>query len=72
MTAKQTLVGHMRERHPRVAAKAAPGWTFAAWQKVHALQHHRYYVDHYHAGTNTGSDNRPEGWYTGKDAVERT
>lgn len=27
--------------------------------------------NHYHAGDNTGPDNRPRGWRTGEDAVTR-
>lgn len=70
MTPKQRLAAHMAERHSRVELPNRA--TFADLQRVHGRQHHRYHCDHYHAGPNTGPSQRPDGWYTGEDAVMRT
>lgn len=71
MTPKQFLLAHLREMHGRLPRGVAH-MTYAELQREHGRQHHRLYCNHYHAGPNTGADNRPAGWYTGEDAVVRS
>jgi hypothetical protein len=62
-----TLRQHMIEMHPNVKL---PRLT-ADLIKVHKRQHHRYFCSHFHAGSNTGPDDRPTGWATGESPVPR-
>jgi hypothetical protein len=66
-TPKQILASHIRNDHRRRPAKSM---TFAELQRWHVAQHHRYAVNHFHAGPNH-PDERPPGWYTGEDVVPR-
>ena len=70
MTAKQTLLAHIRLMHGKRNQPSARA-TLAELQRWHAREHHRMWCNHFHAGPNDGADNRPPGWYTGEDAVER-
>lgn len=67
MTPKQTLVAHLDAFHKSM--HRTKSMTLAQLQKAHARSHHRYAQNHYHAGPNTGPDNRPKGWKTGEAAV---
>jgi hypothetical protein len=70
VTAKQLLVAHLREHHPRVQTAGRP------WRQLstaHARDHDlRYdFLDHDHADTGRGPDENPLGLRTGRDAVMR-
>jgi hypothetical protein len=66
LTPKQALLGHVEERHHQALPAS---WTKARIAKWHANTHWRYSPDHYHAGSNRGPDDRPDGWETGADAI---
>jgi hypothetical protein len=73
-TPKQVLFDHIQEMHGTQAARSSVkrhSWTFTEMSRWHANQHHRYTPNHYHAGPNPGADQRPIGWYTGRDAVAK-
>jgi hypothetical protein len=63
------LAAHLAERHRHITVRAS--WTAGDLAQVHAEAHHRYRTDHHHAGVNTGASERPSGWYTGRDVIER-
>lgn len=69
MTPKQALLAHLTERHPHLYFPKSS--TLDNLQNVHKRAHHRYSVDHDHAGSNTGAGDRPAGWKTGGDVVMR-
>lgn len=70
MTPKQVLLAHVKERHPQI--KTPKNVTIAGLKRAHTREHWRLWCNHFHAGVNTGPDNRPEGWKTGLDVIERT
>lgn len=67
-TPKQVLVAHIAERHRTPPGNVTTRESLALW---HARQHHRFWTNHYHEGPNTGPGNRPPGWATGADVVDR-
>lgn len=66
MSAKQILLVHIRLEHRR---QPSARLTLAELQYWHRNEHHRYFCNHYHEGSNTGPGDRPVGWYTGEGAV---
>jgi hypothetical protein len=58
---------HLRKRHSRVHIPRSN----VAVERLHALEHHRYVCNHDHAGPNLGPSQRPEGWRTGGDVIEK-
>lgn len=62
-----SLRRHMRELHPTVSRPRSN----ADLVREHRNQHHRYQLNHSHAGANTGPGDRPVGWTTGEDVVMR-
>jgi hypothetical protein len=76
MTPKQTLIAHIREFHTGHAAAVGGGAaglerrSYRVLQSLHSRWHWRYRCNHYHEGMNLGPGERPEGWRTGKDAVQ--
>lgn len=67
----QTLKAHIEDMHGKRGESLPKTWTFVQLSKWHAREHHRYSPNHWHAGRNDGPSSRPEGWYTGEDAVKR-
>jgi len=66
MTAKQVLVAHCDQHHRRVKTGLR---SFAEISKAHAHDHWKSsFLDHIHEGRND-PDQRPPGWYTGKDVI---
>jgi len=63
-TPKQVLRSHIVSDHHRQPAKS---WTMKQLADWHAHTHHQYVWEHYHAGSNTGPNDRPPGWKTGED-----
>jgi hypothetical protein len=63
------LRSHVRGMHPGLVRRGLPR-SNADLSRAHARDHHRFRGSHYHAGDNRGADQRPPGWYTGKDAVQ--
>lgn len=73
-TPKQTLWAHIREFHPRwKVAHPRPGvnTTLVELVRWHAIQHHRFHINHIHEGVNLGAGNRPVGWRTGEGVVAK-
>jgi hypothetical protein len=68
MTEREQLLAHLRERH---ATGLPTRWTLRELQQWHGTQHHRFWPNHHHAGSNRGAGERPAGWKTGLDVVER-
>lgn len=60
------LIAHLTACHPSIRIGVRSTGTLA---ERHAIAHHRYWTSHHHAGSNTGPGDRPDGWYTGDDAV---
>jgi hypothetical protein len=67
VTAKQLLVAHLCEHHPRVATDRRP---FRELSGAHTREHMHYGGhDHYHEGPTQGPVHRPIGWRTGGNTV---
>lgn len=57
---------HVHDMHPHVRMCRSN----ADLATAHARDHYRLgNINHYHKGPNLGPDQRPDGWYTGEDAV---
>jgi hypothetical protein len=63
------LASHLAERHQSLTVRTS--WTAGQLAQAHAEAHHRNTPNHLHAGINTGPNDRPIGWYTGLDVIER-
>ena len=68
-TPKQKLREHLDRMHGTRGLLLPQRSTLVQLQRWHANEHHRYHTSHYHAGVNLGPDQRPDGWYSGADAI---
>jgi hypothetical protein len=67
---REKMLKDARIGHP-TAMKGKRG--AEAMAKAHSIIHQRYSsTSHYHAGENRGPSQRPEGWKTGGDVVEKS
>jgi hypothetical protein len=62
---RATLIAHLREGHPKIRIA---GRSTKELSRLHATLHWRYSQNHHH-GPSSGPNDRPEGWYNGRNAT---